>query len=80
MIFGLASDAMPEGWVPLEAVCVVKCLDEDGETALLVRTTEGLRVWDATGMLVLGLDVQRDRGREMFVSESDDEDGDGDRD
>lgn len=77
MIFGLHTQEMPQSWTPLDAVVVVRCLDEDGETALLLRTTDGLRCWDAVGMLTAGLDQQRRQVALMFEDE-DDEDEDGD--
>lgn len=73
-IYGLEAEAMPDGWTPLEAFAVVKCLDEDGDVALLARSTDGVRAWDAVGMLTAALDTQRDQLGKNFIP-SDEEDG-----
>jgi hypothetical protein len=53
MIFGLESKhALPENWTPLEAVAIVKCLDQDGEVALDLAATAGVTSWESLGMLV----------------------------
>ncbi len=76
MIFGLEAEPMPDGWTPLEAVVVMKCLDETGEVALLTRSTEALRSWDAVGMLTAALDTQRDDVRANFISDDDEDEED----
>lgn len=73
-IYSLDLEPMPEGWTPLEAFAVIKCLDEDGEVALLTRSTEGIRSWDAVGMLTAALDIQRDMLRCGFIEDDEEED------
>ena len=52
MIFGLETkQQLPERWTPLEAVAVIKCLDEDGDPALYLTSTHGLNSWERLGML-----------------------------
>lgn len=70
---GLDAQDLPEHWTPLDAIAVIKCLDEDGETALVVRTSDGLRVWDSVGLLTVALDTERERAQDMFVSEDEDD-------
>lgn len=77
-IYGLEGEPMPAGWTPLEAFVVIKALDEDGDVALLTRSTEGVRVWDAVGMLTCALDTQRAQSGRQFISDSEDEEGDDD--
>lgn len=73
-VYGLGLDPMPEGWTPLEAFVVLKCLDEDGHVALWTQSTEGVMSWDAVGMLTAALDTQRDDLRQGFIREDDDDD------
>lgn len=57
---------IPEGFTPLEAVVVIKCLDEDGELALSVRTTSGLTSWESVGMLIAASDQARSQINQDF--------------
>lgn len=72
-VFGLNADDLPEHWTPLEFVGVIKCLDEDGDTALSLRTSDGLRVWDSVGLLTVALDTQRAEAQAGFISDTDDD-------
>jgi len=52
MIFGLqTSDPLPERWTPLEAVAVLKCLDEEGNVVFCVRSTETLTDMECFALL-----------------------------
>ena len=75
-VFGLEVEDMPEGWTPLETFVILKCLDEDGDVALLTRSTEPVRSWDAVGMLTAALDVQRHRLRDGFISDEEEDEDD----
>jgi hypothetical protein len=77
VIFGLATATpeLPARWTPLDAVAVVKCLDEDGDLAFCVRATGTLSTWECYALLALAADVQRQEVVDSF--ESDDvDDGD----
>lgn len=51
-IFGLEPDnTIEDNWTPLEAIAVVKCIDEDGTVRLSFRVTKTLSQWEAIGML-----------------------------
>ncbi|HLT60887.1 MAG TPA: hypothetical protein VK020_06815 [Microlunatus sp.] len=53
-VFGLPIDDLPDGWEPVEALVIVKCLrpEEDGYPyGLTALATDGLSVWEAEGML-----------------------------
>ncbi|GAA4082859.1 hypothetical protein [Actinomadura miaoliensis] len=53
-LYGLQVEDLPEGWEPVEAVCVVKCLrpeDADFPYGLIAVATGGLSTWEAEGML-----------------------------
>ena len=53
MIYGLepSNPDLPKNWTPLEAVAVVKCLDEDGHLAFVIRSTPTLSTWECYGLL-----------------------------
>ena len=73
-VYGLEAAPLPEGYVPLEAAVVLKCLDEDGDTVLLTRTTSTLALWDRIGMLTCALDTDRETMRNGFEPDLSDED------
>lgn len=56
-VFGLEVGELPEGWQPVEALCIVRCVafdDDEGGTAaqkLSMRASEGLTIWEVMGML-----------------------------
>ncbi len=50
-VYGLESEALPDGWTPLCAVSIVKALDTNGVVRLCSRYTDGLNAWEALGML-----------------------------
>lgn len=63
MIFGLATDKqLPDQWTPLEALALVKCLDENGVVQLYLATTGGLTTWEALGMLTAAAHSQVNSG------------------
>jgi hypothetical protein len=66
--FGQPLDAghLPEGFVPLEAVVVVKGLTADGQTAVFECATDGLSTWEALGMTTACSDALR---RALLVSD-----------
>lgn len=50
-VLGLPLIALPQGWTPVDAVVVAKCIDPDGRMQLTVRYTDGLALWDVLGLL-----------------------------
>lgn len=61
MIFGLEpADNLPENWTPLDAVAVVKCLDEDGDLTFFISATQTLSDWECFGLLELAARSQSD--------------------
>jgi len=72
MIYGMPTNTvLPEGWMAIEAVAVIKCLDVEGDARLLVATTPTLNPWEAVGMLVGAADSEREDLRETFVDPED---------
>lgn len=50
-VLGLQVADLPDGWTPLEAVTVVTCLNDEGQTSALLRITDGLMSWECVGLL-----------------------------
>lgn len=50
---------LPDEWAPLEAVVVVKALDEVGAVRIFSRATASLNPWECLGMLTWALDSDR---------------------
>jgi hypothetical protein len=53
------AESIPEGVMVSEVALVLKCMDEDGITRLMIRTSPDLPVWDAVGMFQVGADAAR---------------------
>lgn len=69
-IFDLdAACPLPDHWTPLEAVAVVKCLDEQGELGLFLASTQGVSTWEVIGMLTAALDTNREDMGALFIPE-----------
>ena len=59
MIFGLETgETLPESWTPLDAVAVIKCLDEEGNVAYCVRSTETLTNMECYALLQITAQTQ----------------------
>jgi hypothetical protein len=54
---GLAIDPVPESWTPLDAVCMVKCLNEDGRPMWAYRATGGINDEELLGALVMAIEL-----------------------
>ncbi len=51
-IYGMRAKPLVEGHTPLEAVAIVKTLDEEGDVSLSLKSTGGINTWEALGMTV----------------------------
>jgi hypothetical protein len=78
VIYGLETGPLPDNYTPLEAISVVKCLDDEGDVVLVNRCTDGLKVWDIVGLLTVTLDDARAAASESYVYEIDDEEDEDD--
>ena len=77
MIFGLdTTEDLPDNYVPLEAVAVIKCLNEEGTPTLVLACTEALASWEALGMLTAAATSQDWHLQSGFESSEEEEDGD----
>lgn len=72
-MFGLSFDEIPDDAIPLEAIAVIKCLDQEGNTMLYLRATEGLSSWESLGMLSIAKRTQEDSLAEGFIDEGEDD-------
>jgi hypothetical protein len=70
VIFGLETEhPLPDGWTAIEAVAVVKCINEDAKPALVLAATPSLSSWEALGMLEAGRDTTAADLRECFYED-----------
>jgi len=51
----------PDGWTPIEAFVLVKCMDETGDSARSVRTTNPLNLEELLGTLTGQVDLVKQR-------------------
>jgi hypothetical protein len=63
---GLELHPLPSGWTAIEALVVIKCLDDAGEPAWSFRTTHQLNREELLGALVVHTDVLRKRLRDEW--------------
>jgi hypothetical protein len=76
VIFGLEPSAeLPPNWTPLDAVAVVKCLDEDGSLSFVIRSTKTLSDWECFGLLEL---AARSQANTIVHNIEDDDEGEED--
>jgi hypothetical protein len=50
---GLDISALPEGWMPVDAICIVKCLNAEGEPLWALRLTDGINQAEMLGTMVI---------------------------
>lgn len=59
-VYGLDVQEIPDGATPIEALVVLKALDENGHVCLYRRATDGLVPWETVGILQVLLDAARE--------------------
>jgi hypothetical protein len=67
---GLEIPELPKGWTPVEAVCIVKCLDPEGRPLWVRRLTQGINPEEVLGALTVQTDLWR---KEILDDWTDDE-------
>lgn len=51
-VYGMAPDVpLPEGWEPVGAVAVVRCIDPDGKRRIVTVYAGDVMAWEALGMV-----------------------------
>lgn len=74
MIYGLETNIeLPDGWMPLEGVAVVKCLNETGDVSLLLANTNGVSAWEILGMLTAAIRSTEDDMTFVGIDDDDDD-------
>jgi hypothetical protein len=68
---GMALHPLPEGWTPVEAFVLMKCLDDEGGASWVYRTTAAPNREELLGALVVHTEVLR---RELVREWEDDDD------
>lgn len=48
--FGLSVRDLPDGYTPLDIVAIITCLDEEGRSTAIIRTTV-MQDWEVVGLL-----------------------------
>jgi hypothetical protein len=54
---GLTFEPLPDGWTPMEAFVLVKCLDDDGEPSWSQRVSAGINEEELLGALIVQTDL-----------------------
>jgi len=67
----MALHPLPEGWTPVEALVLIKCLDDEGVSTWSYRTTARPNREELLGALVVHTDVLR---KELLAEWGDDDD------
>ena len=57
VLAGLEFHVLPEKWSPLEAIVLVKCLDDDGGPSWAFRTTPGMNDEELLGALTVRIEI-----------------------
>ena len=65
---GLTFEPLPDGWTPMEAFVLVKCLDDDGEPSWSQRVSSGINEEELLGALI----VQTDLWKQALIRDWDD--------
>lgn len=71
--FGIELPPLTEKEVPLEAIVLLKVLDGEGETGIVIRCTDGFSIWERVGALMLALDRTREAAQDGWTEEGEDE-------
>lgn len=74
VVGGVEVSPLPEGWTPLEAVLLVKCLDSDGHVSWAFRRSPGLNDEELLGVLTVRTDLLRRYLLECYETDSSDDD------
>jgi hypothetical protein len=61
LLHGLHFEQLPENWTPVDAVVLVKCLDEDGSPTWAFRTTDDVNDEELLGALTIRRELQKEK-------------------
>ena len=58
---GYSIHPLPDGWTPVEAFVLVKCMDETGVSTWSFRTSNPLNLEELLGVLTVQVEVIKDK-------------------
>ena len=67
---GMTLHPLPNGWTPVEAFALIKCLDEDGDATWVYRTSAKPNREELLGALIVHSDLLRKELLEEWEGES----------
>ena len=73
VLTGVQIREIPEKWAVVEAFVVLKCLDENGSPAWLMRATRGLADEELLGALLVHAEVVKAEIVSQYVDDEEDE-------
>lgn len=73
-VYGLDASPLPDGYIPLEAVVIIKTLNDAGESSLVIRHAGEITDWERMGMLTAALDVVKEQTVASWAGQDDDDD------
>lgn len=78
-VFGVEVDDLPDGGIPVEVVAIVKLLDEDGDTRVCLRSSDGFgsNSPELLGHLRAAVIETEEQIRQRWRNGGDDEDEEG---
>jgi hypothetical protein len=68
----VAIDGLPSGWIPMEVVCLLSCLNADGNGEWTVRHSPGLSSMELLGGLTIQLELLKHDVVASWIEEDDD--------
>jgi hypothetical protein len=68
---GFALHVLPDGWTPMEAFVLLKCLDEGGDSTWSFRTTNPLNLQELLGALEVQVEVLKRKLADCWENEDD---------
>jgi hypothetical protein len=57
VLSGQTIHPLPDGWTPLEAFVLIKCMDDDGDSSWSFRTTNTLNLEELLGALTIQVET-----------------------
>ena len=72
VLVGMALAPLPSDWTPVEALVLIKCLDEEGSSTWCYRTTAPPNREELLGALVVQMELLRKELLEEWEEEEED--------
>ncbi|MCA1822712.1 MAG: hypothetical protein ABR520_10750 [Mycobacteriales bacterium] len=70
---GMRLHPLPDGWSPVSAIALIRCVDQDGDAVWAFRTTPGLDEEELLGALTVRTDLLRKELLEAYSGDDSDE-------